>query len=253
MPKITEILIISLVMFSTCFANGCASASNTVAPQKDDANSVQAILTKLKQHTQQLKSYQTQVEYLFTQPIFDTKTLRKGVLYYAKFGPKSALRVDFNTVQRDDDQQQKHVEQIIFDGLQLVHIDHQIKQAKIQKIAEPNEPVDAFALISRNFPVVGFTKVEELEKQFEIKIVPPQSTEPNKCIHLQLITKKDSIYKDDYVSIDFYIDKKFIARVHLTPERLNPAAALHLNPGTGKLAVVEFCTVHGAWMNEADL
>ena len=53
--------------------------------------------------------------------------------------------------------------------------------------------------------------------------------------------------------IDFYLDKEFIARVHLTPEKLNPAAALHLKASSGKLAAVEFCTVHGAWINEVEL
>ena len=51
--------------------------------------------------------------------------------------------------------------------------------------------------------------------------------------------------------IDFYIDKAFIARVHLTPDKLNPAAALHLKAGGGKLAVIALCNLHGAWINEA--
>ncbi len=68
--------------------------------------------------------------------------------------------------------------------------------------------------------------------------------------------------------IDFYIDKGFIARVHLTPEALNPAAALHLKAGGGpstgvgpsravsgdrKLAVIALCNIHGAWIKEVDL
>ena len=53
--------------------------------------------------------------------------------------------------------------------------------------------------------------------------------------------------------IDFYIDKAFIARVHLSADKLNPAAALHLKVGTGKLTAIEFCTVHGSWVGEVDL
>lgn len=60
--------------------------------------------------------------------------------------------------------------------------------------------------------------------------------------------------QDHYIMhIDFYIDKEFISRVHLTPEKLNPAAALHLKVGSGKLSVVELCNKHGAWINEAQL
>jgi superoxide reductase len=53
--------------------------------------------------------------------------------------------------------------------------------------------------------------------------------------------------------IDFYIDKKFISRIHLTPEKLNPAGALHLKVSSGRLSAIELCNLHGAWINEADL
>ncbi|MDP8216739.1 MAG: desulfoferrodoxin family protein [Candidatus Kaelpia imicola] len=53
--------------------------------------------------------------------------------------------------------------------------------------------------------------------------------------------------------IDFYIDKEFISRVILTPDKLNPAAVLHLKLGAGKIAAVELCNLHGAWFNETDL
>ncbi|MBU0549413.1 MAG: hypothetical protein KJ838_03720 [Candidatus Omnitrophica bacterium] len=55
------------------------------------------------------------------------------------------------------------------------------------------------------------------------------------------------------VHIDFYIDKKVISRVILTPDKLNPAAALHLKVTNGKLAVIELCNIHGAWIKEIDL
>lgn len=53
--------------------------------------------------------------------------------------------------------------------------------------------------------------------------------------------------------IDFYIDKEFIARTHLTPEKLNPAAALHLKAKEGKLQVVSICNLHGAWIKEVTI
>ena len=53
--------------------------------------------------------------------------------------------------------------------------------------------------------------------------------------------------------IDFYIDRKFIARTHLTPEHCNPAAALHLKASAGTLQVVENCNIHGWWFAEKSL
>lgn len=53
--------------------------------------------------------------------------------------------------------------------------------------------------------------------------------------------------------IDFYVDNEFISRVILTPDKLNPAAALHLKVGTGKLADIELCNLHGVWIKEVVL
>jgi len=53
--------------------------------------------------------------------------------------------------------------------------------------------------------------------------------------------------------IDFYIDNDFISRVVLTPDKLNPAAALHLKAKAGKLTVAGLCNLHGAWINEVNL
>lgn len=53
--------------------------------------------------------------------------------------------------------------------------------------------------------------------------------------------------------LDYYLNRKFISRVWLSPEVCHPAAALHLNVGAGIITVVENCNVHGNWMNEVSI
>jgi len=216
-----------LLMVSTCHASDCTenSACCQSKEKETDANSIQTILKQLQEKSAKLKSYQVQLEYRFKQPLLESETLRKGVLYYQRFDGKSKLRVNFQTLKQDDEKEQKHVEHFIFDGIWLTHIDYQIKAVKRHQLAEPNEPVDAFDLASRNLPIIGFTKIEDLKKQFEIKLVPsapeglvqqekepisviPAQAEIHEFFHLHLKTKPDSIYKDDYTSIDFWIDRK---------------------------------------------
>ena len=55
------------------------------------------------------------------------------------------------------------------------------------------------------------------------------------------------------VHVDFYLDKAFLGRVHLTPVKLNPACSLHLKAGEGELTVIEFCNQHGNWMTRKNL
>ena len=127
-----------------------------------------------------------------------------------------------------------------------------------------------------NCPVCGAPKTAFLEKDDAIKIPQdannlselekkhiPSITIVKKCglipegcqdVHVKVGQTQHPMQAEHYIKhIDFYIDKEFIARVHLTPDKLNPAAALHLKAGAGKLTAIEFCTVHGTWIGEADL
>jgi len=176
---------------------------------KMDANNVEAILEQLNKKTKELRSYHAQIEYKFSQPLLESQSARKGELYYSKNDKQSMLRVNFQTLKQDDEKQQKYVEQLIFDGIWLTHIDYQIKSAKRYQLAEPNKPMDAFELAGRNLPIIGFTKIENLEKQFEVQLVEQKKQgEPPPFIQLHLKVKLDSIYKDDYTSIDFWINKE---------------------------------------------
>jgi outer membrane lipoprotein-sorting protein len=144
------------------------------------------------------------VEYLFSQPVLDSKTFRTGTLYYARFGGGSKLRIDFNTLSQDEGPQQKYIEYYIFDGRWLTHIDYQIKQVQKRQLAEANEPIDAFELARRNFPIIGFSKTDDLKKEFEVNLIG----EPNGLINLHLKVKPGSQYKDDYKSVEVWIDAK---------------------------------------------
>jgi len=201
---VAKVVIFLLCTVNTCLAVGCTANSAGSQLKRCDVNSVDGILRNLSQSTAELKSYQCRIEYKFSQPLLESETLRKGVLYYQRCDGKSALRINFQTLKQDDEEEQKYIEQYIFDGVWLTHIDYQIEQVKRYQQAEANEPVDAFDLVSRNFPIIGFSKIEDLKKQFEIKLVKQKKGKAQ--LHLKV--KTDSIYKDDYTSIDFWIDRE---------------------------------------------
>lgn len=98
----------------------------------------------------------------------------------------------------------------------------------------------------------------ELEKKHipVITIVRKCGLIPEGCqdVHVKMGEIQHPMQPEHYiVHIDFYIDNKFISRVILSPEKLNPAAALHLKATTGKLTVIELCNLHGAWIKEENL
>jgi len=206
------------------WASGCMEAPKKQQLENPKEDPVNIVLEKLNKTTSGLKSYQSRIEYKFLQPLLESESLQKGVFYYARSDKKSALNINFNTLKLDDEKEQKYIERFIvldganlthpkneFEGVWLAHLDHQIKEVKYYQLAEPNDPnksTDVFDLASRKLPMLGFSKIEDLKKQFEVQLVEQKKDKSEDFIQVHLKVKPNSIYKDDYVSIDFWIDKK---------------------------------------------
>ena len=198
-----------------------ANSAGPVCQPASDPNALDRVLQNLQDKAAALKSYQVNIDYVFQQPLLDSQQRRTGVLSYAKSDKRSNLRIDFRTLQQDEEKKQDYVQQYFFDGVWLWEIDHQLKTVVRRQLAEPNQPLDAFSLASKRLPVLGFSKVEDLRDQFEIELVAEPGAQPAPRRHLHLKVKPDSVYKDDYVSIDLWIDGKIGLPVRVqavTPE-----------------------------------
>ena len=104
----------------------------------------------------------------------------------------------------------------------------------------------------------GTSNLSDLEKKHipVITIVKKCGLIPEGCqdVHVNMGQIQHPMLPEHYiVHIDFYLDKEFISRVVLTPDKLNPAAALHLKAKQGKLSVISLCNLHGAWISEENL
>lgn len=167
------------------------------------------ILDRLGKANLKLRSYEAKMSYLFIQDpdLLESRRLQKGKLYYLKGEKRSFLRINFETLKQDDEKKQKHVEQYIFDGVWLTKIDHQNKTISAYQKAPIDKPIEAFEFINESFPMLGFTKPEKLAKEFEITLAEAKPSDPNDQVCLHLKVKKDSVYKNDYKWIDFWVDK----------------------------------------------
>jgi outer membrane lipoprotein-sorting protein len=179
------------------------------------------VLQNLQDKAVALQSYQVDMDYVFKQPVLESQQRRTGVLYYAKSDEKEApsatsgvrkstsnLRIDFLTLQQDQEKERKYVQQYYFDGVWLLEVDQQLQTATKRQLAEPNKPLDALSLASKQLPVLGFAQVQDLRTQFEITLVAEPPGQPTRGPHLHLKTRPDSVYRDDYVTIDLWIDSK---------------------------------------------
>ena len=222
----------------------CWACGNADCTQGHDeparVDPVDAVLEQLNKKTRELTSYECRIEHKYIQLLEDSQATRKGVFYYIKSGGKSALRVNFETLQQEDEKERKAVEQYIvldgawlthrdheFKGIWLVHVDYQMEAVKYIQLAEPedpNEPYDVFDLVSKYLPMPGFTRTEELKKQFEVELVEQKNTEAKDFTQVRLKVQPNSVYEDDFRSIDFWIDKKvgLPARVRATKTEPKP-------------------------------
>jgi len=185
--------------------------------RRTDPNKIDEILTRLQAQTSQLKSYQAEIHYLFIQDpeLLDSRALRKGRLFYKKDESGSKLRVSFNTLKQDDGADEKYIEHFIFDGVWLTKIDFQLEKVDFYQQAPEDQPIDVFEFISHRFPLLGFTKIPHLRQQFHITLIPPKEAKSNDFIGLRLSPKKDSIYKDNYTTISFWVDNESFLTVKI--------------------------------------
>ncbi|MHC4721376.1 MAG: hypothetical protein ACYS6I_01570, partial [Planctomycetota bacterium] len=145
---------------------------NTHDASRTDPNKIDDILSHLNQSATQLKTYQAEIQYLFIQdPEFlDSKTLRKGRIYYKLAESGSKLRVSFDTLKQDDGADEKYVEHFLFDGVWLTRIDYQLEKVDFYQQTPEGRPIDVFEFISHRCPLVGFMKTKHLRQHFHITL-----------------------------------------------------------------------------------
>lgn len=52
------------------------------------------------------------------------------------------------------------------------------------------------------------------------------------------------------MTVDLYIDKKWVSRAQFSPDKISAAAALHIKVPSGTVTAVAHCNIHGWWLNE---
>jgi outer membrane lipoprotein-sorting protein len=199
--------IVSLLTAIAGFAGTEDPNSPTRRDKAEDSNEVDLAIRNLQDKAAGLKSYQARVDYVTKQPLLESQARRAGTLHYVKSEGRSSLRIDFLTLQQDEEPEQRYIEQFLFDGVWLVIVNHQTQRVERRQMAEPNQPVDAFSLASKHMPVLGFSKMDDLRKQFDVAIVS-EPNDPAGFQHLRLNVRPDSVYKEDYTRIDFWVDRK---------------------------------------------
>ncbi len=200
------------MVLSVSLALGCTNDQ----PMQESANieisdDVNEILSNMHDAIGSLETYRCSVAYLFSQPLFDSKTLRLGQLVYRYDPNGSTLRMTFTKLQQDDQKIQNHKEEFLFDGVWLTHVDYQTEHVSRYQQADPNRPINVFELMTREFPMVGFLPTETIQGEFKIQLVE----EAKESTQLHLDVRPQSVYAQKYSAVDVWIDNKHMLPTHI--------------------------------------
>jgi outer membrane lipoprotein-sorting protein len=196
--------VIVLIVLPVLLAGFTGSAGGCSAPggRRGSAAPLEDALEKLSARSAAIETLQCGILYIFRQPLFESQSTRRGRFFYKASGGKSKFRVEFETLQQDDEEAHSYREHYVFDGEDLVHINYQIKQVRRYKRAEPNEPVDAAGLGAGGLPLLGFAGSGYLKEHFEISLADAQEKQPEHIVHLHLKVRSGSVYEGDFAFVD---------------------------------------------------
>jgi desulfoferrodoxin-like iron-binding protein len=112
-----------------------------------------------------------------------------------------------------------------------------------EAIKIPADPKNLNDIEKRHIPVITISERCDLIKS-------------DRCIDIYVKVGEIEHLMDSehYITfIDFYLNKRYLARINFTYKRLHPAVSLHLNINSGIITVVENCIMHGNWMAQVEV
>lgn len=195
----------SLIIFVFIVRAVCVACGENAAQSE---NQLDSILRQIEKQSQTIVSLLSDIDYLVIQDpdLTQTTIKRTGKLYYLKTEKQSFAKIVFETVQEDDFDVQERKEVFLFDGVWLVKIDYTLRQAEQIQQAEPDNPLDAFAYLSRYFPLIGLPGCPDVRQDFNVEMIG--IAENANYWQLQLTAKPESRWAKDYKSAQFWLDRK---------------------------------------------
>jgi outer membrane lipoprotein-sorting protein len=186
-----------------CGAGGCAPVS--ARPRAEEkADRTDAVLRELAAKNERIESCSCRLEYRFTQPLFESESLRTGRFFYARSPEQSRIRVDFETLRQDEGPQRAYRESYIYDGAFLVHINYPIRQVRRYRRADPNEPDRS--RLPEGIPILGLSRISHLKQQFNVVLAGNDAEGESGQVEFLLEPKPDSGYRDEFSSVTVWID-----------------------------------------------
>lgn len=213
------------------------------------APSVDQILERLEKKGDQIRDLQTRITFSKIDPILEDKQVFQGILRFKEEKPNPHFLIQFDKFTQEGmtrDAKEWHT----FDGQWYTEARERTKTIVKRQVVRPGEQVNVFRLGQGPFPLPFGQKKADIEKHFEVRVVPSQASDPPNSFHIECTPKPGTEMEKKYGKIDFYIDKvlDLPVRVRTTEKAENvqviadfPASSIEVNKGleAGELTLPE--------------
>ncbi len=196
-----------MVMLTPAVASAQQNPNNVVITQeKSTPPDVVAILERLEQAGKDIHAIRCRVKFKTIDNLNLTETTRHGSIQFKRSEPHPMFLVSFDKMVADDTLL-KHKVWYLFRDRWLIEANSKSENRIDREILEPGESADFFDLDKAPFPMPFGQKKEQILKNFQVKLIPPQPGDPEGCDHLLCKPKPDSALVRDYGRLDYYVSR----------------------------------------------
>jgi outer membrane lipoprotein-sorting protein len=183
-----------------------APATQAAAPAGNAASSIDATLDRLDRLGKSLKDFSADVTLTETDQTSGAEVTRNGRVLYQALGEGDArIHVTFLTRTEDDRRYDEKIEYVLKDGI-FTDRNYDTKTEVRRQVLKPGEKANLLKLGDVPFPLpIGQDKAV-VHRLFEVTRIPPAADEPKDSIHLRLVPKPDTRLKDQFATIDVWVD-----------------------------------------------
>jgi outer membrane lipoprotein-sorting protein len=194
MKKFITTLILSLLITPFALAGLSADSSS------DD------VLDALYDVGKDLKSFTADVKMAEYDNFAQSTSTRIGQVWYqVPEGGQPRMRITFTKRIKDEVVQSEMLEYKLENGW-LTDRNYTLKKEARRQLLRPGEKVNLLKLGEGPFPLPIGQKREDVLKQFDVKKVAPEKTDPANTVHLTLIPKPGTQFERKFVSIDVWVN-----------------------------------------------
>ncbi len=207
MANLNKVVLVTVLFTAGVVWGQACCEKNNVRCVRVEKGELEGLLDAMGKRTETLRTYDANISSAFIQPLLEAQTVRWGKIYYVDDSNESKLRINFLTRQDDDARAQSDRLDYLFDGVWLVRVNYSTGHVEKRQIADEDEPEDVLGLVSENFPLIGFSNIENLKEEFEVELIDANRAEKKRGLeHVRLIPREESDFAQEYQQIDFWVD-----------------------------------------------